>query len=294
MRIGVIGLGLMGEPIARRLLNAGHEVTVFNRTRARADRLVAEGARLADSPEDVWTSADVCISMVADDAALRAVTIAGSGLLQGGRAGRVLVDMSTVSVSASREVAERADEAGVAFLRAPVSGNPTVVEAGNLGIMVSGSEQIFLELEPVLRDIGPNVFYLGPGEEARVMKLALNLIIAGTVELMAEALVLGEATGLARPAMLEVMGASAVGSPFVKYKTAGLVADDYTTTFSTSGMYKDLGLALDTGHAAGVPLPVTALVQQLFQSCISTGMAELDLTALLPRLRREAGLSERG
>jgi 3-hydroxyisobutyrate dehydrogenase-like beta-hydroxyacid dehydrogenase len=290
MKLAIVGLGKMGEPIARRLLAAGHELVVYNRTLGRADHLVELGCAEASTPADVWSSAEACITMVADDKALRAVTLEEGGLLEEGRRGRTLIDMSTVSPAASAELAAEAERAGVAYLRAPVSGNPTVVEAGNLGIMVSGDHETFDRLEPVLRDIGPNVFYVGSGEEARVLKLALNLMIAGTAELMAEALVLGEASGLDRAKMLEVMGASAVGSPFVKYKTAPLVEDDYTATFTSAAMHKDLNLALEAGNDAGVPLPVTALVQQLVRACVSSGMADLDLMVLVPRLQRESGV----
>ena len=280
----------MGEPIARRLLSAGHELTVFNRTPGRARHLVEQGAGEVLSPRDVWESADACITMVTDDKALRGVTTGEAGVLVSPPAGRIVIDMSTVSPATSAELAAAAEEAGVVFLRAPVSGNPSVVEAGNLGIMVSGDEEAYRQVKPMLRDIGPNVFYVGGGDEARVMKLALNLMIAGTAELMAEALVLGEASGLDRAIMLEVMGASAVGSPFVKYKTAALVRDDYAATFPTSAMAKDLGLALDSGSSAGVPLPVTALVRGLLEDCISSGMSDMDFMALVPRLQREAGL----
>jgi 3-hydroxyisobutyrate dehydrogenase-like beta-hydroxyacid dehydrogenase len=283
----------MGEPIARRVLAAGHALSVWNRTAKRATSLVEAGARLLSTPAEVWSHADVCVTMVLDDEALREVTLRDGGLLAAvdGRRGtdRVLVDMSTVSVGASREVAEASERAGVEYLRAPVSGNPSVVDAGNLSIIVSGAGDTFTEVEPLLRDIGPNVFLVGAAEEARVLKLALNLMIAGTAELIAEALVLCEASGLDRARMLEVMGASAVGSPFVKYKTAALVADDYSATFTSAAMYKDLALALDAGREAGVPLPVTAVVQQLVQACVSSGMAEQDLMSLLPRLRRDAG-----
>jgi 3-hydroxyisobutyrate dehydrogenase-like beta-hydroxyacid dehydrogenase len=289
MRIGVVGLGRMGEPIARRLLDAGHEVTVFNRTAGRASGLVERGARRVDSPAEVWEFAAACITMLADDDALRTVMLGTDGLLRAGPPGRVVADMSTVSVEASQAVGVQAGATGVGYLRAPVSGNPSVVEAGNLTIVVSGDAEAFETLEPALRDVGPNVFYLGAAEEARVMKLALNLMVAGTAELMAEALVLGEASGLERATMLEVMGTSAVGSPFVKYKTAGLVADDYTATFTSAMMHKDLSLALDAGEAVAVPLPVTVLVRRLLEECISTGMGDLDLMALLPRLAREAG-----
>jgi 3-hydroxyisobutyrate dehydrogenase-like beta-hydroxyacid dehydrogenase len=229
--------------------------------------------------------------MIADDKALRAVTLEEGGLLAEPRRGGALVDMSTVSVQASREVAEAAERAVVDYLRAPVSGNPSVVEAGNLAIIVSGDRAVFERLSALLADIGPHLFHVGRAEEARVMKLALNLMIAGTAQLMAESLVLGEANGLERATMLEVMGGSAIGSPFVKYKTAALVADDYTSTFPTSAMVKDLALALDTGNSAGVPLPVTALVQQFLRACMSMGMADLDFIALVPSLRGAAGLS---
>jgi 3-hydroxyisobutyrate dehydrogenase-like beta-hydroxyacid dehydrogenase len=198
--------------------------------------------------------------------------------------------MSTVSPVASRKVAEAAEQAGVAYLRAPVSGNPSVVEAGNLGIMVSGDEEAFRRTEELLRDVGPNVFYVGPGEEARVMKLALNLMIAGNAQLIAEALVLGEGHGLDRARMLEVMGASAAGSPFVKYKSDALVRDDYTATFTGHAMWKDLTMALAAAHEVQAPLPVTAAIHQLVEGCLGSGWGELDLMALVPRLRREAGL----
>jgi 3-hydroxyisobutyrate dehydrogenase-like beta-hydroxyacid dehydrogenase len=290
MQVAVLGLGKMGEPIARRLLDAGHSLCVWNRTAGRAAGLADSGAQVLSTPREAWDAADVCVSMVLDDAALLEVTTGPDGLLTSVRDGRVLIDMSTVSPGASRKVAEAAAQADTGFLRAPVSGNPSVVEAGNLGIMVSGDEEVFLRMEGLLRDIGPNVFYVGSGEEARVLKLALNLMIAGNAQLVAEALVLGEAHGLDRGKMLEVMGASAVGSPFVKYKTAALVQGDYTATFTGYAMWKDLSLALAAAHEAHAPLPVTATIQQLVEGCIGTGWGDLDLMALLPRLRREAGL----
>ena len=292
MQVAVLGLGKMGEPIARRLLGAGHAVSVWNRTRSRAEGLAEAGAHVLDAPAGAWDRADACISMVLDDGALLDVTTGEGGAFgAGGSASRrVLIDMSTVSPAASRRVADAAEAAGVGYLRAPVSGNPSVVEAGNLGIMVSGDEAVFREHESLLRDIGPNVFYVGAGEHARVLKLALNLMIAGNAEVIVEALVLGEAHGLDRAKMLEVMGASAVGSPFVKYKTAALIADDYTATFTGHAMWKDLSMALQAAHEVSAPLPVTATIQQLVEGCVGSGWGELDLMALLPRLQREAGL----
>ncbi|MGE5273101.1 MAG: NAD(P)-dependent oxidoreductase [Verrucomicrobiota bacterium] len=291
MQIGVVGLGKMGLPIAGRLLDAGHEVTVWNRTAARADPLLERGAQLAASLSGVWATAEACVTMVADDEALRGVMLADDGLLAAAPDGATVVDMSTVSVGASADVARAAAAAGVGYLRAPVSGNPSVVEAGNLTIMVSGDRPAFERLEPTLRHIGPNLFYLGPAEEARVLKLALNLMVAGTCELMAEAIALGEASGLDRASVLDVMGQSAVGSPFVKYKTANLVARDYSATFTVDLMSKDLDLAIAAGGGVGVPLPLTVAVRDLLRECIESGQGGLDLTALLLRLEETAGVA---
>jgi 3-hydroxyisobutyrate dehydrogenase-like beta-hydroxyacid dehydrogenase len=293
MRVAVLGLGLMGRPIADRLLDAGHELAVFNRTRAKAEEVGQRGARVLERPADAWGAADVAISMLADEAATDEVATGEDGLLTADAGtGRTYVDMSTISVAASERLARAAESAGVEYLRAPVTGNPSVVVAGNLGIIVSGPEEVFARVRPVLEAIGPNLFYVGAGEEARVTKLCLNLMIAGTAQLIAEALALGESHGIERRPLLEVVGGSAIGSPFVKYKTDALVEDDYSTTFTTRGMVKDLSLALAAGGDRDVPLPVTAHVQQLLESCISQGMAELDFVSLVARLEREAGLRE--
>jgi 3-hydroxyisobutyrate dehydrogenase-like beta-hydroxyacid dehydrogenase len=273
----------MGVPIAERLLAAGHDVAVWNRTAAAAEPF----ADRLSSPADAWEHGDVAITMLADDRAVEAML----GALLDGRPGTV-VEMSTISVAGSARLAERAESAGAGYLRAPVTGNPSVVAAGNLGIIVSGPRAAYDAVEPLLRDVGPNHFYVGAAEEARVVKLAINLMLAGTAQLMAEALVLGERNGIDPATMLDVMGGSAMGSPFVKYKTDALVAGDLTSTFTTTGMYKDLALALECGRAVDVALPVTAHVQQLLLSCVAQGMGDLDFMALVPRMRREAGLPD--
>jgi 3-hydroxyisobutyrate dehydrogenase-like beta-hydroxyacid dehydrogenase len=279
----------MGVPIAERLEQAGHELSVWNRSPGPASAFAERGVRVLDAPREAWEHAGACITMLADGPAVEAVTLGDKGLLAGEAEG-VIVDMSTIGADTSARVAAECERRGVAFLRAPVTGNPSVVVAGNLGIIVSGPAEAFERLGDTLREIGPNVFHVGAGEESRIVKLALNLMIAGTTQLMAEALVLSEKHGIDRATMLEVMGASAVGSPLVKYKTDALVADDYSSTFTSSLMFKDLRLALDAAHEAGAPLPVTALTQQLVEACIATGMGDDDFAALLPRLRRESGL----
>lgn len=289
MDVAIAGLGRMGLPIAERILAAGHGLTVYNRSPGKAEGLVERGAREAGAPGELLREAEVCVTMLADDAALEEIVSAPDGILAGARPGTILVDMSTVSVAASSRVAAAADRAGVHFLRAPVSGNPSVVRAGNLTFIVSGPEEPFERAEPLLRAIGPNVYRVGDAEQARVVKLTLQVLIAGTTELMAEALVLGEAGGVAREKLLEVMGNSAVGSPFVKYKTEGLIRDDYTATFTTSMMKKDLDLVLGLADELGVPLPVTDELGRLVQESIDAGHGELDLTSLFLQLRNRVG-----
>lgn len=292
MRIAVLGLGRMGAAIADRLLLAGHELTVWNRSPAATEPFAARGVRVAARPADVWRHADVAITMLADGAALESVV---EGLIEGlGDASeeRVVIDMGTVGADTSARVAAALGERGVALLRAPVSGNPSVVAAGNLAIVVSGPRETFEALAPTLADIGPHLHHVGAGEQARVVKLALNLMLAGTTQLLAEALVLLEKEGVERAAALAVINGSAVGSPFVRYKSEALIADDYASTFTAELMRKDLELALAAGRAASVPLALTAATTQLFSGAIAQGMGQLDLIALLPRLRREAGLDD--
>jgi 3-hydroxyisobutyrate dehydrogenase-like beta-hydroxyacid dehydrogenase len=286
----MLGLGRMGTAIAERLLGAGHELAVWNRTTATADPFVERGAVRLERPTDAWGHGDVALTMLLNDDAVEAVYLGDGGLVEGETTGQTAVDMSTVSVPISARVAERVGQAGGAFLRSPVTGNPSVVAAGNLGLIVSGPRDAYDAVQDVLRDVGPNHFYVGAGEQSRVVKLAINLMLAGTSELIAEALVMAERNDIERADMLEVIGGSVMGSPFVKYKTDALIADDYTSTFTSEGMYKDLQLALENANAVGVPLPIGALVQQLLQGCIAQGMGDIDFMALLPRLRREAGI----
>ena len=278
----------MGVPIAERVLAAGHALTVYNRSPAKAASLVEKGATAAAAPRDLFAANDVCITVLADDRALEAVTLTPDGILAAARPGTVLVDMSTVSVAASSRVAAAAAPAGVHYVRAAVSGNPTVVRAGNLTIIVSGAPESFERVEPLLRAIGPNVYYVGEAEQARVVKLALQVMIGGTAELLSEALVLGEAGGVSRQTLLEVIAGSAAGSPFVKYKSGPLLEDDYSATFTTAMMKKDLELVLGFARETEVRLPMTSELEDLLDDAIEAGYADLDFMALFLRLREHA------
>jgi 3-hydroxyisobutyrate dehydrogenase-like beta-hydroxyacid dehydrogenase len=288
-RIAILGLGRMGTAIADRVEHAGHDLSVWNRSTAAAEPFGARGVRVLDDPAGAWQHADLVITMLSDGPAVEDVALQ-RGVIGRAPADGVYMDMSTIGADASARIARVAEARGLAYLRAPVSGNPAVVAAGNLGLIISGPKATFDALRPTLTDIGPNLFYVGAHEQARIVKLAVNLMIAGTAQLLAEAVVLAGSYGVDRRGLLDVIGGSVMGSPFVKYKTEALVADDYRSTFTTRLLFKDLALAIDAANAAGVPLPLTAHTQQLTQACISTGMGDLDFMALLPRLRREAGL----
>jgi 3-hydroxyisobutyrate dehydrogenase-like beta-hydroxyacid dehydrogenase len=284
--VGLIGLGNMGAAIAERLLGAGYALVVYNRTAEKARAVEAKGAEVADSPRDLARQADVIFTSVADDRALE--DVAGDAL-PGARPGTILVDLSTVSPAASSRVGRLAEQASVGYLRAPVSGNPTVVRAGNLTVIVSGPPETYERAEELIRAVGPTLYYVGEREEARVLKLALNLMVAGLAELMSEALVLGEAAGISRANVLEVMGSSAVGAPFVKYKTEPLLRDDFSATFTTTLMEKDIDLVLAIAEDAQLELPLGRKMKELLRAAAEDGYADLDFIALFLQLRNARG-----
>ena len=278
----MIGLGNMGTAFSERLLDAGYDLLVQNRSRQKAEPLAARGARVAASVGELAGASDVVLTSLSDDAGLVAVA---AEVVAAARPGTVLADLSTVSPGASARVASAAERASLLYLRAPVSGNPAVVRAGNLAFIVSGPRAALDRAEPVLRAIGPTLHYVGDGEQARIVKLAINLVIAGLAELMAEALVLGESSGVSREDLLTTMGDSAAGAPFVRYKTEPLLRDDYSATFTTTLMGKDLDLVLEAAEGAGVQLPLATEIKALIRSAIEAGYGDDDFMALYPHLQ---------
>ena len=280
LKVGLVGLGKMGQAFAERLLDAGHDLTVFNRTPGREAALVERGARWGGELGEV----DVLFSSLADDEALDA----WAGRLTELRRGAVLVEMSTVSVAASRRLGEALARAGVRYLRSPASGNPGSVRAGTSALIVSGDRADFDEVEPLLEAITPTVRYVGGGDAARVVKLTFQILIVGTAELLAEALVLGEAAGVEREALLDAIGASVVGSTFVKYKSEPLLRDDYTATFTAALMQKDVDLVFELAEEAGVDLPVTREIAAVLDATARNGHADEDFMAMLLELKERA------
>jgi 3-hydroxyisobutyrate dehydrogenase-like beta-hydroxyacid dehydrogenase len=275
----------MGTAFAERLLEAGYPLMVHNRTPAKAESLAAAGATVANSAAELAVDVDVVITSLADDQALESVA---AEVLAAARPGTVLIDMSTVSPAASARVASLADAASVDYLRAPVSGNPGVVRAGTLTFIVSGSRETLERVDPVLRAIGPTIHHVGDAEQARIVKLAVNLMIGGLAELMSEALVLGEAAGVPRAALLEVMGSSSAGAPFVKYKTEPLLRDDFSATFTTALMEKDVDLVLDAADDNGVELPIARELKDILRGAIDAGYGDDDFISLFLYLRNRA------
>ena len=286
LSVSVVGLGHMGAAVAERLLAAGHDVAVWNRT----PRPEAPGRPLAAAAEAL-AACEACVTSLADDAAVEAVV---PEVLRGARPGATLVEASTISVAASERLAAAAAAAGVDYLRAPLSGNPAAIRSGTAAVVVSGPADAAARLEPLLEAIAPTVRYVGEGERARILKLVLQVVIGGTAELLAEALALGEQAGVDRETLLDVIGASVVGSRFVDYKTKPLLEDDYSATFTTSMLVKDVDLVLDLAGDTGVDLPLTSELRALLDDACAAGWADRDFISLVPHLRERARTTRSG
>lgn len=290
--VGFVGLGVMGGRIARRLLRAGHTVTGYNRTRAKAEWLVAEGMRLAASPRAAAEASEVTFSMVTGTAALAAVTEDPDGVLAGLGPGKVYVDMSTVSPSASRELAGRVAERGAAMLDAPVSGSVLTLEEGRLSIMVGGDREVVDRVLPVLRDIGPTVTHVGPAGQAVLMKIATNLSLAVQMVAFSEGVLLAEKAGIPRETAVEVLLHSVIASPMVRYRGPFVLKQPEEAWFDVDMMQKDLQLALEAGRELDVALPTTAVSNQLMTAARAMGLRERDFATVFTVLARMSGLED--
>jgi 3-hydroxyisobutyrate dehydrogenase-like beta-hydroxyacid dehydrogenase len=290
LKIGWIGLGNMGQPMSTRLLEAGYQVTVYNRNAAKAAEVVKAGAKLVNSPKEAASGADVVFTMIADNAALEAVTMGENGAIAGLKSGAILVDMSTVEPIGSSKVNAAVEAKGCKFLRAPVTGSTVLAKAGTIGILASGDKVAYEKALELFKILGKAQFYLGGGEEARYMKIALNMMIGTSMQMFAESLVLGTKAGLNRQQMIEVICGSVVGSPFINYKAKPLAEGNYAPAFSTRLMEKDFDLALNMAKNDGVPLPVTAIVRQMLAASHNTGKADMDFSAVTLLLEELAGM----
>jgi 3-hydroxyisobutyrate dehydrogenase-like beta-hydroxyacid dehydrogenase len=288
--LGFIGLGTMGGPMARRLLDAQHTVTGYNRTRSRAQWLIDLGMRWADSPRKVAEAADITLSMLRDTDALHDVSNGPEGLLAGLRPGSVYVDMSTVSPEASRQLAARVSARGAHMLDAPVSGSSVTLLAGKLSIMVGGDRSIFDRIRPILQAIGPTVNYVGGNGMAVTMKIATNLSLPVQILSFCESILLAEKSGIPRGAAIEVLLNSVVASPALKYRIPLIQDPPGQPLFDVNMMQKDLKLALELGRELAVPLPTTALSNEWLTAARGLGLGDQDFAALFQVLAALSGV----
>jgi 3-hydroxyisobutyrate dehydrogenase len=285
-RLGWVGAGRMGQALAARLLAAGHDLAVYNRTRSKAEPLAEAGATLVDSPAEL-ADCDVVFTIVAGPDDFQEVV---RDLLSGERVPPVIVDMTTVSPESSAAARAEAEARGSALLAAPVSGNPKVVKAGLLTFVVSGPRAAFDEVEPLLALLGSGVTYVGEGELARLAKICHNVMLGVVAQCMAEIVVLAEKGGMSRSDFLEFLNGSVMGSMFTRYKSPAYVNLDFTPTFTPLLLRKDFDLGLAAARELDVPMPVAAAAQQTVQALIGSGHTEEDFAALLEMQARLSGL----
>jgi len=291
-KIGFIGLGKMGVPMSQNLVKKGYSVTVWNRSKDKTKPLADAGAKVANSPKEAAAGADVIVSMIADDAALEMVSYAPNGAFEGAKSGAIYIDMSTVSPSASAKVDEAAKKKGIQYLRAPVSGSTVLAAAGTLTVFASGPKDAYDKVVDVLGCFGQKVFHVGTGEEARYLKLVMNMMVGLTSAMVAEALTFGEVGGMNWEQMIDIVNASVAASPLIGYKGALLKSRNYAPAFTASQMAKDFDIMLEAGKAKNVPLPMTALIRQFWATMMATGKGENDFFGLVQVLEGMAGVKK--
>lgn len=290
MRIGFVGLGTMGAPMAHRLLAAGYDVTVHNRTRSREEPLAAAGAKRATSPRAAAEGADVVFTMVSDTPDVQAVVLGENGVALGMKKGGVLVDMSTISPATTRRIATAVLEHGVDMLDAPVSGGSEGAEKGTLSIMVGGEVAALEQVRPVLQHLGSTITHVGSSGAGQVAKAVNQTIIAGTYAAVAEGMALAMAAEIDVEAALQALGGGAAGSWVLANRARNMIEGSYPLGFRTRLHRKDLGIALSAAKELGVAMPVAAYVEQLETSLVKRGFGDEDVSNLARVVREQAGL----
>lgn len=289
-RVGFIGLGIMGSRMAANLARAGHPLTVWNRTRATAERFADEhDAALADTPAELAASSDVVITMVVDGPQVEAVLLGPDGVLQGASAGLLCIDCSTIAPTDTRRIGAALRQRGVGMIDAPVTGSSPKAQDGTLTIMAGGEAEDFERARPLLEAMGELIVYVGPLGQGAMAKLINNAVAATNLVVIAEALIVAKRTGVDLDALLEVMGAGAGGSAMLALKAGPMRAHDYTTLFKLEHMLKDVRHCLEEGQAAGVPFTFAAHARELYSAAIGRGLGERDFAAVLEVLEGAAG-----
>jgi 3-hydroxyisobutyrate dehydrogenase-like beta-hydroxyacid dehydrogenase len=290
--LGFVGLGVMGSQMVNRLIDKGHTVTGYNRTRAKAEWLIKKGMRWADSPRAVAQSADVVFTMVTNAIALTTITEGPDGLLAGFSAGKVLVDMSTVSPAVSRALAAKIREKGADMVDSPVSGSVITLQEGKLSVMVGGRRETFERDKPLLLDIGPKVTHVGDNGLALSMKIATNLSLAVQMLAFCEGVLLAEKSGIAREVAVDVLTHSAVASPMIQYRGPFVLQQPPEAWFDVNMMQKDMLLAMELGRQLNVPLPTTAVSNEFLTAARGMGWEKKDFAVVFDVLARMSGVAK--
>jgi 2-hydroxy-3-oxopropionate reductase len=282
--IGFIGLGVMGRPMAHNLLKAGYAVIVDNRHQKVTKEVIAQGARSAEHPKDIAAQSDVVITMLPDAPQVEEVLVGSHSVIEGIHEGLIVIDMSTISPIVTRRLAAQFAEVGVALLDAPVSGGDTGAIAGTLSIMVGGDETAFSKCLPIFQALGKTIVYVGESGAGQVVKACNQVVVALTIEAVSEALVLGSKAGVDPAKILQVLGGGLAANRVMELRGPGMIAHQFAPGFRIRLHHKDLDIALGAGRAYSVPLPVTALVDQMLEALIVGGRGDFDHSALLTHL----------
>ena len=289
--VGFVGLGIMGSRMAASLARAGHPVTVYNRTREKAEAWVAEhGGQVADTPRDAAAGAASVITMVVDGAQVEEVLLGADGAVHGAAPGTLFIDCSTIAPADARRIGAALAERGMGFVDAPVSGSSPKAEDGTLTIMAGGSEEDFDRAGPFFDAMGETILHVGPLGHGQTVKVISNAVGATNAATLAQALVVGKATGVDLEALVAVLGASSAASTMVTLKAERMLAHDYTPLFRLEHMLKDVGICLDESAAAGAAFPSAALARELYNAAMGRGLADEDFASVLEAVEGLAGV----
>ncbi len=291
--VGFIGLGIMGQPMALNLVKAGFQVTVFNRTRSKAEPLERVGARVASTPADAAREAEVIMTIVSDTAAMEEVVAGKNGVLESIRAGAVLIDSSTISPAVSRKLAARVTAKGASMLDAPVTGSKHGAEKGELTFMIGGDRDVLNRALPVLKVLGKKHVYCGAQGLGLAAKLAMNAILATMVEIFCEGFVMAAKAGVQPQTLLEIMQSSLARSGIVDFKAPFIFRGDFTPYFPLKLMHKDLELVMEAAYAQDVPMPAASAVKEVYSAAKAQGKGDLDYAAVINFLEELAGVKVR-
>ncbi|KAK9755959.1 hypothetical protein RND81_01G062700 [Saponaria officinalis] len=284
-RVGFLGIGIMGSPMALNLINAGCDVTVWNRTKSKCDPLISLGAKYKPSPEEVAASCDVTIAMLADPDSAMEVACGENGAAKGMGPDKGYVDVSTVDGATSKLISERIKATGASFLEAPVSGSKKPAEDGQLIFLTAGDQSLFEKVSPLLDIMGKSKFYLGDVGNGAAMKLVVNMIMGSMMASFAEGLLLGEKAGLDPNVLVEVVSQGAISAPMYKMKGPSMVQSAYPTAFPLKHQQKDLRLALGLAESVSQPIPIAAAANELYKIAKSRGLSDLDFSAVIEALK---------